>query len=167
MTEGKGRASDLLSIRVEVPLEQIGAGEPIHLRVPPEQLAEFGRGLAKVLVDELLKQGYVVVPRTEYETLRARLEDLADAARVREGEARGGPSPDALPAELVNRLMEGEHPLRIWREHRGLTLAALAERAGVPDGYISEIETGKKPGSIRTLKALAHALDVDLDDLVP
>ena len=110
---------------------------------------------------------YVLVPRTDYQALIERLEDLEDAELVREAEARGGPSRSALPAALVKRLLAGEHPVRIWREHRGLTLAALSEKAGVPDGYISEIETGKKPGSARALKALAQALEVDLDELVP
>ena len=31
---------------------------------------------------------------------------------------------------------------------------------------LSEIENGKKEGSVRSLAALAHALGVDLDDLL-
>jgi DNA-binding XRE family transcriptional regulator len=108
----------------------------------------------------------VTLPRAEYETLLARIEDLEDTREIQAAEARGL-TPDALPDALVARLLGGEHPVRIWREHRGLTLTALAERADVPQGYLSEIENGKKPGSVKTLKALATALNVDLDDLVP
>jgi transcriptional regulator with XRE-family HTH domain len=32
--------------------------------------------------------------------------------------------------------------------------------------YLSEIETGKKPGSVAALKRLAKVLGVDIDDLV-
>ena len=88
MTERKRPGSDQLMIKVTIPAEQHSYSRDIQVRVPPEQLAEFGRGLAESLVDEMLKQGYVLVPRAEYETLLARLEDLEDAARVREGEAR-------------------------------------------------------------------------------
>lgn len=47
----------------------------------------------------------------------------------------------------------------------GLTQAALAERSGVKRVTVAEIETGRKQGSIATLRALADALGVSLDDL--
>lgn len=109
---------------------------------------------------------YILLPRAAYQVLLDRLEDLEDSACVRAGEARGGPSPDAWPAALVDRLLAGDHPARLWREQRGLTLAALAKRSGVPASYISEIERRKKPGSVKALHALATALQLSLDDLV-
>jgi Helix-turn-helix domain len=72
-----------------------------------------------------------------------------------------------LPLESVLRMNRGEHPVRVWREFRGLTLTALARKAALPQGYLSEIETGKKPGSVRAFKALASALDATVDDLTP
>lgn len=111
-------------------------------------------------------QDVVTMPREEFEELLARLENLEDTREIQAAETRGV-TPDALPDSLVERLLAGEHPVRIWRDHRGLTLAQLAERANVGTSYISEIETSKKPGSAQTLKALARALQVDLDDLVP
>ncbi len=151
-------------IRLTVP-RQMG-GEPLVVELPPDQLQIIGQSIGERIGKHMEEQGLVMVSKAELDALVQRLEDAEDALRVREGEARGGPSPDALPAEAVRRLTTGEHPLRIWREHRRLTLAALAERADVPASYISEIETGKKPGSVKALKALADALDVDLDDLV-
>jgi transcriptional regulator with XRE-family HTH domain len=47
-----------------------------------------------------------------------------------------------------------------------MTQAALAEKAGVNRVTVAEIETGRKQGSIATLRALADALRVSLDDLV-
>jgi transcriptional regulator with XRE-family HTH domain len=44
---------------------------------------------------------------------------------------------------------------------------ALAKRAGITQGYLSEIEIGRKSGDIRTLRKLADALKVSLDNLVP
>ena len=47
-----------------------------------------------------------------------------------------------------------------------MTQQALAAAIGIGKAYLSEIETGKKHGSIRVIKAAAEVLDVDLDDLV-
>jgi DNA-binding XRE family transcriptional regulator len=74
---------------------------------------------------------------------------------------------ERVPATIARRLAAGELPARIWREYRGLTLHGLAEQAGISPSLLSEIETGKKDGSVRTLAALAKALRVDVDDLLP
>ena len=67
---------------------------------------------------------------------------------------------------VVEQLATGASPVRVWREYRGLSLRALAEKAGVSAALLSEIETGKKDGSVRTLATLAQVLSVTLDDLV-
>jgi DNA-binding Xre family transcriptional regulator len=72
---------------------------------------------------------------------------------------------EAVPQEIVRRLLAGESPVRVWREHRGRSLRQLADRAGIGVGYLSQIETGERKGTVRTLKKIADALDVDLDDL--
>ena len=96
---------------------------------------------------------------------RRRTEDLEDAIDMRAIEAQAG-GRNYLPDELVDRLLEGEHPLRLWRECRGLTMEALAEKTGTGQSYISDIETGKKAGSVAALKKLADALGVTIDDIV-
>jgi DNA-binding Xre family transcriptional regulator len=73
---------------------------------------------------------------------------------------------ERIPAVIVDRLADSEAPVRVWREHRGLSLRGLAEKAGISAAMLSEIENGKKEGSVHTLAALARALEVDLDDLV-
>ena len=113
-----------------------------------------------------LRKGAVVqIPRAEYEEILKRVQDLEDALIVLNAERDDRPEA-YLPGALMKRLIAGEHALRVWRDHRGLTVAALATRSGVGASYISEIETGKKPGSVAALKKLATALAVDLDDLV-
>jgi DNA-binding XRE family transcriptional regulator len=95
-------------------------------------------------------------------------EDAYDALAMRLAEidhvVSGG---EWVPGEVVDRLIAGEHPIRVWREHRGLKSQDLARHAGISPALLSEIENGKKEGSIKTLAALARALRVDLDDLVP
>lgn len=108
----------------------------------------------------------VTIPREEYDRLRAAAEDLADLQTYDRARAALTAGEDELiPAEHVNRLMNGESPLRVYRDLRRLTQAALAEKAGVNRVTIAEIETGRKHGSVATLRALAGALGVALDDL--
>lgn len=105
----------------------------------------------------------VVLPLDDYE----RLLDAADTAiadRVIAAIASG--EDELVPSQVVDRLMAGESPIKVWREHRGMTGRQLADRAQVSAAYVSEIETGKKAGSVSALKRIARVLAVDLDDIV-
>ena len=66
----------------------------------------------------------------------------------------------------VERLIEGESPLRVYREFRGFTQVQVAQKVGLTQATIAELEKGKQKGSIDTWKALASALNVDIHDLV-
>ena len=50
--------------------------------------------------------------------------------------------------------------IQLWRLHRGLTQAQLAQAARIPRPNLSAIERGKREVSLSTLRALAVALDV-------
>lgn len=41
----------------------------------------------------------------------------------------------------------------------------LAAAAGISQGYLAQMETGKREGTISVYRALADALHLDLDDL--
>jgi len=73
---------------------------------------------------------------------------------------------DYLPGALVDRLLDGESPVRIWREHRGLSARRLAEMSSVSAGYLCEIEAGRKPGSSTALHGIAQALRVPMETLI-
>ncbi len=108
----------------------------------------------------------VLLSRADYEALLREVEDAADAAQIREVEARVAAGKDEyVPVGLTKRLMAGEVPVRVWREHRGLSARSLASQAGISTAYLSQIETGKKPGSFDAMAKLARALGVDLEDL--
>jgi DNA-binding XRE family transcriptional regulator len=72
----------------------------------------------------------------------------------------------ALPAAVWAAIESGEHPVRAIRKYRGLTQNETAERAGLRQGYIADIEGGKKTGSSTSLKAIAAALGVPLEFIV-
>ncbi len=87
-------------------------------------------------------------------------EDLAvyDAARAGDEER--------FPAAVADRLIAGESPLKVFREYRGLTQGRLAEAAKTTAPYLSQIENGRRTGSVGLLHRLAYVLGVEIDDLV-
>ena len=72
---------------------------------------------------------------------------------------------EVIPFEITERRVAGESAVRIWREHRGLTQEKLAKTSRVSRGMIAAIEAGHKRGGIDTLRRLAAALKVSLDNL--
>ncbi len=85
-------------------------------------------------------------------------EDLLDIAK--------SANEESFPQEFVEKLINSDAPLSVWREYRGMTQKDLETASGVGQGYIAQIETGKKTGSVDTLRKLTKALNVDIDDLV-
>ncbi len=121
-------------------------------------------------MSDLTESDTVTLSRADYEALLDRLEDLEDMAALDRLEARLAADPegalaDYLSIDLVKRLSAGEHPIRVWRAHRGMTREALAIAAGVAPSYLTEIETRRKPGSFNAIAKLAAALRVPLDDI--
>ncbi len=72
---------------------------------------------------------------------------------------------ESVPDEIVGRLIGGENPIRVWREHRGLSLRSLAGRVGTSPSALSDIETGKSEERLVVLRRIASVLDVTLDEL--
>ncbi len=105
-------------------------------------------------------QKFVLVPVEQYNQFLADLEMLKDVRDFREAKAV---DEETIPDEVVNRLiLDEENPIKVYREYRGLTQKQLADKIGIQRGYLAEIERGRKSGSVKTLKALAEALNVDL-----
>lgn len=90
--------------------------------------------------------------------------DIARANKIKRDIAAG--DDEVVPADIVRRLVAGENKVKVWRSHRGLSGRDLAAAAGVSAPFISEIESGKKDGSVSVMKKIADVLKVDLDDLV-
>ncbi len=112
--------------------------------------------------------GTVTLSATDCETLITAAEDIGTFALPRRARLRSTKTrrADNLSDEFVTRLLAGEHPIRIWREHRGLTSPALADKARVSRSYLTEIEGLKKPGSVQAFRSLAAALGMAVDDLL-
>lgn len=125
------------------------------------RLKEHAPALSLVTAGKGAPPDLVAMAAEDYRELLDKAEDAA--ATMAYHATRGE---ESVPSEIVDRLLAGENPIRVWRRHRGLSLQALAHRIGGSKSYLSEIETRKKRGSIDVMRAIAEALDVDLDDLV-
>ena len=114
----------------------------------------------------------VTVSRGDWTQLLSELENALDAAAVverRRHEAAKGIQASRrnyLTACEARRLLEGESPVKVWREKRGRSQRELAAAAGVSAGYLADIETGRKPGSVVALARLSKALQVQIEDLI-
>jgi DNA-binding XRE family transcriptional regulator len=117
---------------------------------------------AQIIRDQNGNPAFAVLPIHEYERL---LEVADEAAGIRAYDAYKATQPETFPDEVASRLLNGEHPVKVYREHRGMTQTQLAEVAGLRQAYVSQIEAGSRISTIDVLKRIAEALRVDLEDL--
>ena len=103
-----------------------------------------------------------VIPTVDLERLIALAEDAEDLKALNSV----NPEEETYPQELVEKLINTDNPLAVWREYRGITQEKLGKASGIAQGYIAQIEKGTKNGSADTLKKLAVALNISLDELV-
>ena len=106
---------------------------------------------------------FVLVPEKAYGRM---IDDLDDLADIRAYDRAKSKAQEFVPAGIADRLIEGENPVKVWREYRNLTQAELAKRVGVSKPFLSQIENGVRTASLATMKRLALTLKLDLDDLV-
>lgn len=151
-------------------------GRPSYA-VMPWALYERLRAPLAAPLDDLESAGlddeFAAAPIREIEGAPIRVA-LAGAAPSdswpRIGNEIGGYADDAavgaIPLDLLDRLLDGEHPLKVFRRHRGLTQKQLAQRTGLNATYLSQIETRKRGGSTRVYRLLAAALNVEIGDLI-
>ncbi len=110
-------------------------------------------------------QGDKLIVMTEEEYRRI-VEDAGDAAIAEQAMIADEGAP-TMPSELVLASLNGElHPLAAWRKAVGLTQAELAAKAGVRAASVSDIESGKIDPRLSTLRALAGALNLGVEDII-
>ena len=119
-------------------------------KVIPHQIIRDARGQPE----------YAVLPYTEFVRLSRSEEDLEDRQM-----AEAALVEESLPCPMAKRLLEGASPIKLWREHRGLSQRQLAEAVGARATYVSQLETGRKRPSLDMAIALARTLSVTVDAL--
>lgn len=119
----------------------------------------------QVILDNTGQPAFAVIPWRDYERLTR--EDAEAILSDEEHYDRATASNDeSFPIEVVDQLLAGQNPISVYRNYRGLTQNELAAAAGINAVYLSQIETGKRTGSAKTLAALAKALQMTVDDLI-
>jgi DNA-binding XRE family transcriptional regulator len=111
-----------------------------------------------------------VLPKSEYERLKALTvdEDVGTARIVRRARTALAAGDEVLlPKAVVDRLAARENAIRVLREWRGMTQAELVVPVGITQGYLSELEAGKRKGPIALHQKIARALGVPIDLLLP
>ncbi len=110
----------------------------------------------------------VTLSRADFEALTEMLEDAADIEALLQAKAAIERREDELiPLELSKAILAGTNPVLAFRGYRGLSQQTLAREAGISASYLSEIENGRKPGSLDAMMRLAGVLRVPLEALLP
>lgn len=119
------------------------------------------------IIEKNGKPEWAVVPYEEYQRLVAEAEMLQDIRAYDEiKQALVTGDEELIPSEVTYALLDGENPLRVWREYRGLTQQQVADKAGISKPYLSQLESGQRKGTAEVLAGIARALNVSLDELV-
>ncbi|WP_375326439.1 helix-turn-helix transcriptional regulator [Candidatus Tisiphia endosymbiont of Nemotelus uliginosus] len=117
----------------------------------------------KHIIEYKGKPAFVVIPFSEYqELINFKKHHITDEELYAEGIAK---NEEYFPEELVQRIINGENPIKVYREYREFSQEQLAIKIGKTKQYISAIEKGTRQGTIDTLKNLSTVLNVDLDML--
>ena len=109
----------------------------------------------------------VVVPRAEYEALLAGVdreaEDACDVAIYDARKAELAVGGVVLPPEVSAAVLRGESRLKAIRKWRGETQLHLEFKTGIGQGYLSDLENGRRTGTPETIAKLARALNVPVE----
>ena len=103
----------------------------------------------------------VILSREDYEDLC----DRADAASTKHALARG--EEELLSAEEIKELLDAPTPLQFWRRRRHFRQDTLAEALGTSQGFVSDVENGRRKGGIKFYQRAATVLRVPIDAILP
>jgi DNA-binding Xre family transcriptional regulator len=105
----------------------------------------------------------VILTKEEYDRLASLAEEDEEDVAIfdeRVAEIESG-KVALLPPEVSQMMLRGDTLLKALRKWRNLNQLDLVPLTGLAQGYISDLESGKKKGTLETLKKLALALKVD------
>jgi DNA-binding XRE family transcriptional regulator len=100
-------------------------------------------------------QGMPVAVVIPYEEYAAVFRDTVDSTEE-----------STIPHEVVQRVLKEQiSPVRAWREYLGLTQAEIARRLGISQPAYAQMETPERNCRVATVKKLATALGITLEQL--
>ena len=112
----------------------------------------------------------IVLSRKEYDRLTHMAHDhdahdvvlaLTQISKIKTGKTT------LIPEAVVKAIaVERVHPIRAWREYHGLTAEQLAKKAKLARTTISQMETGKRKGTVTAYKAIAKVFGIGVESLI-
>jgi hypothetical protein len=112
----------------------------------------------------------VVLSRAEYEELLTRanasIEDDDDVAIYDARKAALAADGETLPAEVSALLLRGYSLLAALRKWKDMTQLHVNLKTNIGQGYLSDLESGRRAGSRETLELLAKCYEVPVSWLV-
>jgi len=111
-----------------------------------------------------------ILPKSEYERLAKLVadEDIGTARIVHDARDKIATDREVMvPKAVVDRLAARENPIRVLREWRAMTQVELAAAVGITQGYLSDLEAGKRNGPVALHQKIGQALGVPIDLLLP
>jgi hypothetical protein len=105
----------------------------------------------------------VILTKSEFDRLTSLVEEDEEDVAIfdeRMAELKDG-NASVLPAEVSQMMLRGDSLLKALRRWRGLNQLDMVPLTGLTQGYISDLESGKKKGSPETLRSIAKALKID------
>src|SRR3546814_4740442 len=91
------------------------------------------------LIEKGGKPEWAVIPYKEYQEL-IKVYDYFDAEALFTQALERNKDSDAIPHEVVVKFINGENPIRVWRQYRGKTMDELAKQIGVTKAYLRSEE---------------------------
>ena len=117
-------------------------------------------------IEEFERDGIAMValPMVDWLRIEDELEDIMLVRAYDEAMATNkGPG---IPFDTAMQIIDGIHPLKAYRDLRGLTQAELAALVGVQQPAIARIESRERAGRPALLSKLASALEMPLETLM-
>lgn len=113
----------------------------------------------------------VVLTRAEYDAIMELLHRDEDGEEIAIFDARmadlASGSDTRLPPEVAGFMLKGDTLLRALRRWKGVTQSQVALKTDLAQGYISDIESGRKPGTSEVFRKIADAIEIDPEWLRP
>ena len=118
------------------------------------------------IIERDRKPEWAVIPYEIYQVLVEDSEILQDIRDYEAAKKAMESEEELIPSDVVNAILTGERPIKVWRKYRGFTQQQLSSMAGITKAYLSQIETGKRTGTTDVLTKIAKSLGLALDDIV-
>lgn len=112
---------------------------------------------------ELNGQQFAMIPAEVYEEILERL-DIVEGALE---QIISGEESEQYPGQVIGRIVDGENPVRVFREYRNITKDQLAQAINATPAYITSVESDVSQASLSSLQAIAQALQINVDELMP